>query len=185
MIISVLIAIIVVALILVILMSVKGSPKNRKKKELGDKIQRKGKSNIVRDAEKKLAHDPKHVPSLEVLGKLYFDEKNWDKVYSIYKTLYDLSTSQIGINRGAVALNYGIAYEIGPFAISLANHKSNVENLLNNNGKDTLNLSLLSTKYSITKGVDFAFSVGRIAYETENNISSVGVLSTTGFMINF
>ena len=49
MIISVLIAIIVAALILVILMSVKGSPKNRKKKELGDKIQRKGKSNIVRE----------------------------------------------------------------------------------------------------------------------------------------
>lgn len=109
MIISVLIAIIVVALILVIMMSVKGSPKNKKKKELGDKIQKKGKSTIVRDAEKKLSHDPKHVPSLELLGKLYFEEKNWDKVYSIYKTLYELSTTQIGINRGAAALYYGIA----------------------------------------------------------------------------
>ena len=51
--------------------------------------------------------------------------------------------------------------------------------------EDTLNLSLLSTKYTIANGVDFALSIGRIAYKTENETSSVGLLSTTGFMINF
>lgn len=99
----------------------------------------------------------------------------------------DIKESEVlsTLSQDGYALNYGIAYEIGPFAISLANHKSNVENLLNNNKKDILNLSLLSTKYNITKGIDFAFSVGRIAYKTENNESSVGLLSTTGFMVNF
>ncbi len=83
------------------------------------------------------------------------------------------------------ALNYGIAYEIGPFAISLANHKSSVNDLIGNSDRDVLNLSLLSTKYNIAKGVDFALSVGRIDLKEENNVSSVGGLVTTGFMVNF
>ena len=86
MIISVLIAIIVAALVLVILMSVKGSPKGKNKGDVSAQIQRKGKSAIIKQAEKKLAHDPHNVESLELLGKLYYDEKNWDKVYGIYKT---------------------------------------------------------------------------------------------------
>ena len=102
MIISVLIAIIVAALILVILMGIKGSPKGKKERGVSDKIQRKGKSSLIREAEKKLSHDPKHVPSLEMLGKIYYEEKNWDKVYGIYKTLFELSTTQIGINRAFV-----------------------------------------------------------------------------------
>ncbi len=109
MIVSVLIAIIVAALVLVILMGIKGSPKGKKEKGVSDKIQKKGKSSIIREAEKKLSHDPKHVPSLELLGKIYYEEKNWDKVYGIYKTLFELSTTQIGINRAFVTLYYGIA----------------------------------------------------------------------------
>ena len=101
-----------------------------------------------------------------------------------YKNIKESEIINI-LSQDGYALNYGIAYEIGPFAISLANHKSNVENLLSNDKEDTLNLSLLSTKYTIANGVDFALSIGRIAYKTENETSSVGLLSTTGFMINF
>ena len=109
MIISVLIAIIVAALVLVILMSVKGSPKGKNKGDVSAQIQRKGKSAIIKQAEKKLAHDPHNVESLELLGKLYYDEKNWDKVYGIYKTLFDMSSSQVGIDRAKMAMIYGIS----------------------------------------------------------------------------
>ena len=49
MIISVLIAIIVAALILVILMGIKGSPKGKKERGVSDKIQRKGNSYLIED----------------------------------------------------------------------------------------------------------------------------------------
>ncbi|MCR5506587.1 MAG: porin, partial [bacterium] len=89
------------------------------------------------------------------------------------------------ISQDGYALNYGIAYEIGPFAISLSNHQSNVEGLLSVDGKDKLYLSLLSTKYTLTDGVDFSVSAGRIAYDAENEPSSIGVLAATGFVVNF
>ncbi len=88
-------------------------------------------------------------------------------------------------SQNGYAFNYGIAYEIGPFAISLSNHQSNVDGLVAVNGKDRLYLSLLSTKYSLTDGVDFSVSMGRIAYNPENNPYSVGILMATGFVMNF
>ena len=62
------------------------------------------------------------------------------------------------VSQGGYAVNYGIAYEIGPFAVSLSNHQSSVDGLLAVEGKDRLSLSLLSTKYSLTDGVDFSAS---------------------------
>ncbi|MBR1544804.1 MAG: hypothetical protein IJ638_02575 [Alphaproteobacteria bacterium] len=89
------------------------------------------------------------------------------------------------VSQAGYAVNYGIAYEIGPFAISLSNHQSSVDGLLSVDGKDRLYLSLLSTKYTLTDGVDFSVSAGRIAYDAENEPASVGVLAATGFVVNF
>ncbi len=89
------------------------------------------------------------------------------------------------VSQDGYAVNYGIAYEIGPFAISLSNHQSCVDGLLAIDGKDRLSLSLLSTKYSLTDGVDFSVSAGRIAYDAENEPASIGVLAATGFIVNF
>jgi len=91
-----------------------------------------------------------------------------------------LNSSQDGY-----ALNYGIAYEMGPFAISLSHHQSKVYGLLSVDEKDKFYLSLLSTKYSLMKGVDFSVSVGRIAYNPENKPTSIGGIIASGFMVNF
>ena len=103
-----------------------------------------------------------------------------------YKNIkeHDITHASLLSQKG-YAFNYGIAYEIGPFALSISNHQSNVDGLINVDGKDKLDLSLLSTKYSLTDGADFSVSVGRIAYNPENKPYSVGVLMATGFVINF
>ena len=101
-----------------------------------------------------------------------------------YKNIVEDDIENI-VSQNGYAVNYGIAYEIGPFAISLSNHKSSVDGLVAVNGKDRLNLSLLSTKYSLTDGADFTVSTGRIAYDAENEPSNVGVLVATGFIVNF
>ena len=83
------------------------------------------------------------------------------------------------------AFNCGIAYEIGPFALSISHHQSVADGEFLVEGKDKLYLSLLSTKYSITDGVDLSVSTGRIEYNPENESSSVGVLMAMGFIVNF
>lgn len=107
MLVPVLIAIIAACALIVFLMVIRGGKK--KSDGVNDKIQRKGKNAIMKEIEKKLAHDPHNVESLETLGDIYFSDKNWEKTYSIYKTLYDISSAHIEINVAKVTQRMGIA----------------------------------------------------------------------------
>jgi lipopolysaccharide biosynthesis regulator YciM len=109
MIFSILIAVIVALLLIAIIFAVKGIKRKDEKKDVSQKIQKKGKSAILKEAEKKLAHDPHNVPSLELIGDLYYGEKDWEKVWNIYKTLYDISSAHPEIDIAKSALRMGIA----------------------------------------------------------------------------
>ena len=109
MIISILIAVIVALLLVTILVAVKNIKRKDENVDVSQKIQKKGKSAILKEAEKKLAHDPHNVNSLELIGDIYFSEKNWEKVWGIYKTLYDISTAHPEIDLVKSTLRMGIA----------------------------------------------------------------------------
>ncbi len=109
MIISILIAVIVALLLVVGIVAIKGMKRTEEKKDVSQKIQKKGKSAILKEAEKKLAHDPHNVPSLEMIGDLYYSEKDWEKVWSVYKTLYDISSVHPEVDIAKCALRMGIA----------------------------------------------------------------------------
>lgn len=108
MLISVLIAVIVACVLIVVLMAVKGSSKSGDK-TVNDRIQKKGKNAILKEIEKKLAHDPHNVSALENLGDIYFSDKNWEKTWNVYKTLYDISSAHIEVDVAKVTLRMGIA----------------------------------------------------------------------------
>lgn len=110
MIIPILIFFIVLALVVVVVMISKGSSKkDASGKKLSNNIQKKGSSAVIKDLEKKLSHDPHNVNALETLGNLYFEEKNWEKVWSIYKTLYDISAAHVEIDIAKSTRRMGIA----------------------------------------------------------------------------
>ena len=109
MIISILIAVIVALLLVSIIVGIKSIKRKEEKKDVSQKIQKKGKSAILKEAEKKLAHDPHNVPSLETIGDIYFSEKNWERVWSVYKTLYDISTAHPEIDIVKCAIRMGMA----------------------------------------------------------------------------
>ncbi len=114
MIFSILIAVIVALLLVAIIFAVKGIKRKDEKKDVTQKIQKKGKTAILKEAEKKLAHDPHNVPSLELIGDLYYGEKDWEKVWNIYKTLYDISSAHPEIDIAKSALRMGVAaYNLG------------------------------------------------------------------------
>lgn len=110
MIIPILIVLIVLALIVVVLIIAKGSnKKDTSGKKLSNTIQKKGSSAVIKDLEKKLSHDPHNVNALQTLGNLYFEEKNWEKVWSIYKTLYDISSAHPEVDIAFCTQKMGIA----------------------------------------------------------------------------
>ena len=109
MIISILIALIAGLLLVSILVALKNIKRKEDKKDVTQKIQKKGKSAILKEAERKLSHDPHNVTALEMLGDIYFSEQNWEKVWGVYKTLYEISTAHPEIDVAKSTMRMGIA----------------------------------------------------------------------------
>lgn len=109
MIVSILIAVIIALLLVSIMVAVKSMKRKDEKTDVSQKIQRKGKSAILKEAEKKLAHDPHNVSALEMIGDIYYSEKNWEKVHSVYKTLFDISAAHPEVDLVKSTLRMGIA----------------------------------------------------------------------------
>ena len=109
MIIPILIAVVVAAASVVVLMLIRSIKKQGAGSSVDEKIKKKGKSSIIKEAERKLAHDPHNVAALENLGDVYYTDKNWEKTWDIYKTLYDISAVHTEINIAKSALRMGIA----------------------------------------------------------------------------
>ncbi len=109
MIISILLAVIVALLLVSLIVGVKNIKRKEDKKDVTQKIQKKGKSAVLKEAERKLAHDPHNVQALEMVGNIYYGEKDWEKVWNIYKTLYDISAAHPEIDIAKTALKMGIA----------------------------------------------------------------------------
>ncbi len=66
---SIAIVAVIVSIFLVIFSGDKSVPKSREK--LNSTVQKKGKSAVIKEYEKRLAHDPHNVGALESLGEVY------------------------------------------------------------------------------------------------------------------
>ena len=106
--ISITVAVVLITIIL-ILSSAKRNAKDTRADKVASTVQKKGMSAVVKEYEKKLAHDPHNVEALTGLGSVYYNDGNWDKVWSIYKTLFDLSSAHTEIDVAEVTRKWGIA----------------------------------------------------------------------------
>lgn len=109
MLVSVLIAIIIAALLVIGIIVVNSVKKSSRSKDVKAKVQKKGEGVLIREAEKKLARDPHNTDALNLLGDLYYNDKNWEKTWNIYKTLYDISAAHPEVDIGKSAIRMGIA----------------------------------------------------------------------------
>ena len=111
---SILIAIIVAASIIVLLILIKPGKKSYGNGEIPNLVLKKGKSVILKEAEKKLSHDPHNVFALNTVGEIYYNDKNWEKCWNVYKTLYDISAAHVEVDVANAAGRMGIAaYNMG------------------------------------------------------------------------
>lgn len=118
MLIPILVAIIIISLLIVfimLLLSLKAKH-SKNPRDGGKPSYRKGKNVAIKDFEKKLAHDPHNVAALEGLSEIYFEDKDWEKVYTTNKNLYDLSSAHVEINIAKVTRKMGVAaFNLGKY----------------------------------------------------------------------
>lgn len=80
----------------------------RKNSHSGSNTKQKNRSAIIRDATKKLAHNPQNIQALKPLAELYYSEHLWDKALPLYETLSALATRHTEIDIGETNLREGI-----------------------------------------------------------------------------
>ena len=106
--IAVTVAVVLITIILVV-SSAKGKHSSTKSDRVASSVQKKGASAVIKEYEKKLAHDPHNVEALSGLGDVYYNDQNWEKVFNIYKALYDISSAHTEIVIADVTRRWGIA----------------------------------------------------------------------------
>lgn len=77
-------------------------------KSSGSNLKQKNRATIIRDATKKLAHNPQNTQALIPLADLYYKEHLWDKALPLYETLVKLSSSHTEIDLAEVNLRQGV-----------------------------------------------------------------------------
>lgn len=104
--IAVLTAVIFGSSILLLLLMVTG--KSDRSGGNGKSGKKKNNSAIIREATKKLAHDPRNVPALLALGEIYYNQPDYAKSYPIYKSLMELTNMHQEIDDKMAYLRYGV-----------------------------------------------------------------------------
>lgn len=94
---------------------------------------KKDKNSIIKSATKKLSQDPHNTAGLFSLAELYFEEHNWEKAISFYKTLVDIASAHPEINLTESELRYGIC------AVNLQNGAEAFNSLVDVRKKDPEN----------------------------------------------
>lgn len=107
---SVIIAVFVCLAVIAILLVVGGkkSSGGTKNGRGGSGSRSKNRAQIIREATKKLSHDPHNIPALSALGELYYNEHLWDKAVTIYNDLANLAAGHHEIDPATVYLRHGI-----------------------------------------------------------------------------
>ncbi len=78
------------------------------RKKGGKKGRQKGRSQILKEATRKLAQDPHNSAALISLGDLYYNERAWDKAFPIYETQLSIAPAHKEIDVFKAALRQGI-----------------------------------------------------------------------------
>lgn len=105
-IISILLAVIIAATLVILLMAIT-SRKNKAVKTNNGSIP-KNKNVIVKECTKKLTQDPHNVSALTALSEVYFSEQEYEKAYPLYNTLFNLARVHPNLDKAKIVLRFGI-----------------------------------------------------------------------------
>jgi Tfp pilus assembly protein PilF len=100
------VTIIIVVAVALLLISILGRKKDgdaakpKKKKDRG---------TIIREANKRLAQNPRDPDGLSAMGNIYYQEQEWEKAFSVYEVLVGLAPNNPKIDEFDCALRFGVS----------------------------------------------------------------------------
>lgn len=103
----ILIAVIFVSFAALVLGLVLGRGGRRAK--TGSRLKARDRTQILKEADRRLASNPKDPDALQALGDLYWGEKAWENVFKIYGVLVDAATGNPEMDEFTFNARYGIA----------------------------------------------------------------------------
>ncbi len=104
---GILIAIIAAAALLLLLMMLTGRKKSIST-TTGKGEKRRNNSAIIKEATKRLAHDPRNISALTALGDIYYNQPDYAKALPLYKSLSEQSGLHAEIDEKNAYLRYGV-----------------------------------------------------------------------------
>jgi tetratricopeptide (TPR) repeat protein len=69
----------------------------------------KGREALLKEANRRLAQNPKDPESLSILGDIYYGEEAWDKALKTYEVLVELCGSNSDLDEFEINMRYGMA----------------------------------------------------------------------------
>jgi len=102
------VVIIILALIVLIGGSVLSGGKSVKTKK-GKRIKAKDHAQILKEANRRLAQNPKDPDALQALGEVYYAEQSWDKAFKAYEVLLDVSAGNPDLDEFEINKCYGLS----------------------------------------------------------------------------
>ncbi|MDR0315504.1 MAG: tetratricopeptide repeat protein [Treponema sp.] len=107
----ILLAVMAIAIIIAIFVLVSGRTRNISGVSGGGGKKFRDKSGALKNANKRLAQNPRDPEALKTVADIYFEEESWDEAMRAYETLNDiLAFGQVaGIDSFTVSLNYALA----------------------------------------------------------------------------
>ncbi len=101
-------AVVVLAFVLVVI----GSASARRKPKAGmrgRKLHQKDRSQVVKEANRRLASNPKDGDALQAIGEILWAEQDWERVLRTYEALCEVSAGHPEMDEFTANLRYGIA----------------------------------------------------------------------------
>lgn len=79
------------------------------KNNSGDKpAKKKDRKTLLKEATRKLAHNPRDPEALLILADIYYNENNFDKAMQTYRILLDLCATHPTLDQGVINFRYGM-----------------------------------------------------------------------------
>ncbi len=103
------VAIVVIFLSLVVLMGGIVLSKGKGGAKKAKKFKAKDHAQVLKDANRRLAQNPKDIEALEALGEVYFTEQAWEKAFKTYETLMEVAAGNPDIDEFAINRRYGLS----------------------------------------------------------------------------
>lgn len=103
----VVVVLLVFAVTLSIVFSTKGGEVGKSTR--GKRLQNKDRPHVVKEANRRLAANPKDLEALAALGAIAWDDQDWERTFKIYGTIAEIGAGNPDVNEYEANERYGIA----------------------------------------------------------------------------